>query len=203
MATKKTSRAKATPRAPRRKPVIPTDEELEARRRRVKELWGLPDRLVAQRLIEEGFFSQPVDARVAPDPVQFAESCRRTISNDRRAIREEWRLPKAQTAQDRSESVEEYIARLQTYVDQIAERLMRGNVKDTPYASLMDTMLRYEAAIAKARGTDEAPPSDDNAPGSGSSRPFLGVIVGLDNVSPDARKKIAQWMKSKDGEQSG
>jgi len=194
-ATKK--KPKAAPRRRPRKPTRPTNEDLEARRRRLVELWGLPDRIVAAKLIEEGFFVEPADGRLAINSTVFAESCRRTVTRDRTAIREGWRTPHASTVRDRNESVEEYIARLQTCVDLILERLMTKGVKDTPYASLMDSLLRYQAAIAKARGTDAAPPIDPDPDGELSSRPFLGVLVGLDNCSPDARKKINSWLETK------
>jgi len=177
--------------------VIPTDAQLEARRRRIVELWGLPDRYVATQLIAEGFFTQPPDGRLASDPIEFAESCRRTVNNDRRAIREQWRTPRTSTVQDRNESLEEYVARLQTCVDQMLERMMTRNVKDTPYAQMMDSVLRYQTAIAKARGTDAAPPSEGDDPSGTESKPYLGLILGIDNLSPAARAKIAKWVKKK------
>lgn len=191
---KKGAKTSRRPKLTKRTPVIPTDDQLEARRRRVVELWAVSDRLLARQLIKEGYFVAPANGRVAPDPVAFEESCRRTVSNDRQAIRLQWREGKKElTSADRNESTEEYVARLQSRIDQITERLMTTAVKDTAYAALVDSLLRYEVAIAKARGTDEAPPADPDGGDVGRDVPFLGLVMGFENVSPEARKKIDEW----------
>jgi len=170
---------------PRRKGRRPLREQLEARRERVRELMGCCDRVIAMTLIGEGYFTEPL-SRIATDRVRFEETCRRTISSDRAAIRKAWRNP---TKRDPNESREEYIARLQTRINQIDERMARGTTKDTPYAQLQSEIRQIEQAIAKARGVDVMPGDDREGAGGGPLGPTV-LVLDLSRCS-DAVKRLA------------
>jgi hypothetical protein len=169
-------------------------DQTEARRERMRSLWINPDRKIAEILIEEGYAGQ-VHHTADAKRKQLA-AMQRNVWNDRQWWKKKWRAEKNATNEDASETRGEYLAVLDSYKEVGVDILGDPKVKGTPRVQALVALTKIEEAKAKARGVAETtpvPPGDD-----GPTAPFLGVVVGLKNLSPNVIKRIKKWGKGED-----
>jgi hypothetical protein len=161
-------------------------ELTDARRERVRELFGKPDRWIADALLEEGFFGPT--KRTKDAQITQRETARRTVERDRAWWREHWKKPRTVTVQDMNVSSEEYIARLETRIADLQTILDNPQTKSTAAVNAVSEIRQLEQAIAKARGVEQAV---DKAPeqDSGPSVPFIGLVLDVSKVPQHLLKK--------------
>lgn len=160
-----------------------------ARRERVRSLWIRTDQQIAEILVEEGYGGET--PRTADGRRKQLATMRRNVWNDRQWLRKKWRSEKAATKEDTHETRGEYLAVLDSYKEVGVDIISDPKMKGTPRVQALVALTRIEEAKAKARGVAEsvAPPTDDDR----AEVPFLGVVVGLNNLSPDTLKKVNGW----------
>jgi len=175
-------------------------EDTDARRERVAELWGKRDPALAVILVEEGFFGLP--ARSGRRAETQMATARRTLRRDRDYWRERWAT---ESAAVRRMSSGEYLANLSTNVGELRE-LFEGlddYARPKDRVDVLHEIRQTLEAIASASRTSADPGGGDGGDGAGggNQRPYLGLVVGLERVSPEAREKIEKWVKTaNDGE---
>lgn len=155
----------------------------DARRERVRELWGKSDRRIAETLLEEGYggpAKRTKDARL-----QQTESMRRQVHRDREHWREVWR-EQAKKPGGRT-TVDEYVAKLRTRIEDLEEMLDDQFLKGTPRVQALGEIRQIEQAIAKTEGTDIAARDDDD---SDTGAPFLGLLLDFSNCSDEVRDRL-------------
>lgn len=170
-------------------------ENTDERRERVKELFGKSDRRVALMLIEEGFFGPT--PRVKQDRIRFEASARRTITNDRHWWREHWRNRKPRTSEDSAAYSEEYIAKLRTRIEDLEDVIDDPATRATAKVNAFAEIRQLEEMIAKAQGADALDRRDTEDDDAASSLPFLGLVLNVTKVSPEAIAK-AETLKKTD-----
>jgi hypothetical protein len=171
-------------------------DRTEERRRRVRELWGKPDKAIAQILLEEGHRPESGTkprTKAAKDAAaaRALDSMRRNVWNDR-----EWWRAKARkraTAPVTNEDVEvqrfEHIASLESDLEEIHELIDEAD-KPTAKAILMGEKRQTRALLAKARGIDELAPRESE--GNEKQPPVVGVVLGTENISPEMKEELRQ-----------
>ena len=174
---------------------MPSDRTIE-RRERVLDLLAKPDMTIAKRLVQERFFGAV--PKNADDRVRHLDNARRTIAKDREYFRDKWKKEKRELNPDNVRmETEEYVARLRSRLNDVDEILEDDLAKSTARVGAIDTAVKIETAIAKARGIDQG--QQPEAEGSGSAGvPFFGVMVSLEKLTPAAMKKIDEWRKRSD-----
>ncbi|HXG58125.1 MAG TPA: hypothetical protein VNL91_03810 [Thermoanaerobaculia bacterium] len=161
-------------------------DNTEARRERVKELFGKSDRRIAAILIEEGYFG--AYPKTKPAQIKLLDTARRTVCRDRAWWQERW---SESTERKRTETPQEYIARLRTRIEDLEDIAENTLTKPTPRVQAFAEIRQLEQAIAKAQGIDEVAAPPDG--GESDPPPFLGIVVGLGKLSPEAKKKVHEW----------
>lgn len=167
-------------------------DNTEARRERVRTLCLKSDRKIAEILIEEGYGDQP--KRTADGRRKQLSAMTRNVCNDRKWWKKQYREQKAATTQDANESRGEYLARLDSLIDEALQLLEDKMVKGTPRVQALSEIRQLEQAKAKALGVAEVPPAEPDGDGENPA-PFLGIVVGIDGLSEDAKKRVKQWKK--------
>lgn len=178
----------AKPSPSKKKPVnLRTDE----RRLRVLEMWGRKDRHIAQILIEEGFETDAGAVPLSPHlkdawQVKSADQMRRNVSNDKAWWRDRWRREAGKPAAPEDVAVqrEEYVAALESDLDELADLMVDVATKSTAKAILHGEKRQTRALIAKARGIDQAIERPAEPP---TKVPVIGVVIGTKNVSSDMK----------------
>ena len=160
------------------------NERTDARRARVRELFGKSDKRIAEILIEEGFFPS---RRTKEGRIQQLDSARRRVYDDRQWWREQWKSEKRLT-RDRSVSTEEYIAKLETRIADLEEILDDPRTKGTPRVQSLSEIRQLEQAIAKALGIDAAERDDGDGEGNGNT--FTTLILDVSACSPETKGKL-------------
>lgn len=157
------------------------------RRKRVRELWGRPDRMVAEILIEDGF--RVCDApmpRGADARRTYLESMRRRVSDDREWWREHWRTrAETPTRKDFTVARQEHIASLESDLEDIQAMIDDHATKATAKAMLIGERRQTRALLAKTRGVEELIADPDSE--SGAPPKVIGVVLGMENVSKETR----------------
>lgn len=175
-------------------------DKVEDRRERVIELWGKSDRIIAEILIEEGYFSEPPEPPKSKTKAaeraheiavrRFVDSQRRTICNDRLAIRKDWKKLRKEMKADPDElemSRQEYAARLRSRISDLDD-VIHGGAKPGTRVMAIEAAARIESLVAKAEGVDEQLAPDDN--GGLPDVPFIGLVLDLREVTPETQKEI-------------
>lgn len=169
------------------------EDRTEERRQRVLELFGKRDRRIALILIGEKFFDPGEIETDSEEWDRFVDACRRVVGYDREAIREEWKKLKKKPTND-PVAINEFIARLDTRIDDLDRIIDSGAAKAGTKVNALGEVRQFESLKAKVSGLDidgkEAQPADD--PGD---RPFVGLVMDFGKVSPDAKKRIDDWLK--------
>jgi hypothetical protein len=171
------------------------DRTLE-RRERVRQLWGKPDRIIAEILLEEGFTAGAervprTKAKRDEAEARKLNSMRRNVWNDREWWRVQWKkratLP---TSSDISVAREEHIASLESDLEDIFTMLEDEATKTTAKAMLIGERRMTRALLAKTRGVDElgAPDPDGEKPPA----PVVGMLLGTASVTPELRKRLRE-----------
>lgn len=170
--------------------------ETEARRRRVRQLWGKPDKAIAQILIEEGF---KVSCGRAPKTKPAREEweatrldrMRRNVCNDREAWEKVWRQRTTVSGEEYSVAREAHIASLESDLEEIHELLDEAGTKPTAKAMLIGEKRQTRALLAKARGVEELAAPDPDA----ENKPkvlAVGLVLGTRSISPDTRQQLRE-----------
>jgi len=174
---------------------MPKKENTDERRERVRELFGKSDRRIALLLIEEGFFG-PVP-RVKQDRIRFEASARRRITEDRTWWRTAWRNRKPRTSEDSAAYSEGKIAELRTRIEDLEDVIDDASTRSTAKVNAYAEIRQLEEMIAKAQGADELDRRDDDDVNDAHALPFLGLVLDVSRVSPEAIKK-AETLKTSD-----
>ena len=161
------------------------------------DLWIEPNRIIAETLIDEGFAGRVV--RSADAKARQLNTMARNVLNDRAWWRKQWRARDRATVQDARESRGEYLARLSSLQTKALEMLTDKTLKGTPRSNVIDTVSRIEQLKAKAIGVAEAAPASPEDGGGSGNAPFLGIVVGMQNLTPEVRKQIDNWKRKRDG----
>lgn len=167
----------------------------DARRKRVRELFGKADKRIAEILIEEGHFG-PVKRTKEVQHLQL-ETARRTVSRDKQWWRKLWSDEKRKPARMTNE---EYISRLETRISDLDEMLDDAKIKSTPRVQAIDTLRKIEESIAKASGVDVLEPKP---PGDGPAAPFIGLIMDLSECSSETKEKLTKGVTTSGADESG
>jgi hypothetical protein len=167
------------------------NDRTEGRRERVRELYAKNNRRLAEILIDEGFFGPR--GKTAEARGRQLDTARRQVLRDRDFWRTYWRTQRKVSIEDRNVTIEEYIAKLETRIEQLEEMLDDPKLKATPRVQAMAELRQLEQAIAKARGIGDPSLAAADVDGEGNARPFLGVVVNLGKVSAEAVKKIEEF----------
>lgn len=161
-------------------------ENTEARRERVRSLWIKSDHAIAEILIEEGFGGTV--RRTVEGKKKQIETMRRSVWNDRAALRKQWRTMKRATLEDAHESRGEHLAVLDALQDIGVEMLSDAKLKGTPKAQALQAVTRIVEAKGKALGVGETAPADETDP---TDRPsVVGLVLGTKNLSPGMRAEL-------------
>jgi len=187
---------------PPRKPtvaVVPKREDLPENRRdltqlqreRVLELYAKSDRRIAEMMIAEGLFPKP--EKKTANEEQFADNCRRTVNNHRRAIRDEWKtLEPAQLGDP--VATQEFIARMRSRASEVDEFIDDKDTKPTAKINGFSEVRQIETLIAQASGVDlnwkRFGRTEDPDGNEQTKLPFVGVLMDWKNVSPETRAEI-------------
>jgi hypothetical protein len=166
------------------------NDRTDSRRVRMRELWIRNDRQIAEILIEEGFST--ATPRTPDAKRKQLEAMRLCVFGDRRWWKKQWRTAKDATKEETHETRGEHLATLDSYQAIGVDILTDLNMRATPRVQALIALARIQEARAKATGVAEvaaAPPEGENA----VRIPFLGVVVGLDQLTPAAMKKIRKW----------
>jgi hypothetical protein len=168
-----------------------------ARRERVRELWGLTPRKAAEKLLDEGYGGGTVANTKAKYIIQLS-SMRRQVARDRDWWRAKWRRDRSRAKKAAKDPVlrEEYLASLETVQAEIEDVLDDRRLKGTPKVQALSELRQIRQAVGKAQGVDGssriiADGDDDSSP----QVPFLGIVVGVDKLTPDAKRKIDEWQR--------
>lgn len=164
-------------------------DNTEARRQRMRSLWLLNDRQIAERLIEEGYGGAV--PRTAEGKRKQVASMQRNVWNDRKWWREtEWRKEKLITAADANETRGEYIAVLDSLREIGVEILMNPKEKGTPRTQALVALTRIEEAKAKATGVAQI---EQLEPENAGDRPLaMGVVLGVRAISPEMKQELRE-----------
>jgi len=167
------------------------------RRERVAELFGKRDRRIAEILVDEGFFG-PLP-RLKAELETFVLNAKRTVNKDRHWIQQETeRRRKELGAGGTAIASADYALRLRSRVYDAEEILEDPKSRPTARVQALSEIRLLEELLAKNAGVAVAAPSPEDPEGGGSlERPFLGIIVGFDKVSPEARAKIEKWQEAR------
>jgi hypothetical protein len=171
------------------------NDRTDGRRERVKELYAKSNRRIGEVLVEEGFFGVP--PKTPAGRARQIDTARRQVARDRDWWRDQWKKARNVTTEDRSVSTEEYVAKLETRIEQVEEVLDSPMMKGTPRVQALAELRQLEQAIGKARGVGE-PASLMPEDGDGTKVPFLGIVVGLGKLSAEAIRKINEWNSDSD-----
>jgi hypothetical protein len=172
-----------------------SDRTLE-RRERVRQLWGKPDRIIAETLLDEGFTSGTgrtprTKAKRDEWEARRVDSMRRNVWNDREWWRAQWKkrasLP---TSSDLAVAREEHIASLESDLEDIFTMLEDGETKTTAKAMLIGERRMTRALLAKTRGVDELAAPDPE--GDKPPAPVVGMLIGTASVTPELRQRLRE-----------
>jgi len=164
----------------------PSRQSIDDRRERVAELYGKRDRRIAELLIDEGYFGTL--PRMADERRRFVLTAKRTVCNDRAAIRAEAAKKRKDLAGEFIDITSaDYILRMRSRINDAEDILDDPKARPTAKVQALSEMRLLEEAIAKSQGVDVADrgASEDDAP----QVPFLGLVVDLRNVSEAALKQ--------------
>jgi hypothetical protein len=166
-------------------------------RDRVEELFGKSDRRITRQLIKEQVVAPmgaSYDELAADEKVRFEDSVRRTVTNHRNALSDEWGL-KALPKPGDKKAAHEFIAKLQTRIEdleQIAESLA---TKPTARVNALAEIRQIETVIASVRNVDVAGRRLSRLldAGDGDDQPmlpFMGLVMDFSKVSPETREAL-------------
>lgn len=170
-------------------------ERTEARRKRVKELWGRPSRSIAKILLEEGFdvASEPkprTKDAIAEWTAKRINAMRRNVDNDKEWWRQELRtrLKMPRSGEEQALLREEHILSLESDLEEIDDMLYGEGVKPTAKAILVGEKRQTRVALAKARGVETLPEDEGGEGDDLPVRPAVLVyVVDNDNSTPETR----------------
>jgi hypothetical protein len=143
--------------------------ETHERRLRVRELWGKPNAVIAEILLEEGF---KVDGDRRPRSKAAREewetkrldAMRRKVWNDRDWWRQRWlKRSEPKTVDDLYVARQEHVASLETDLEEIHEMIDDGKIKSTAKVMLIGERRQTRSLLAKARGVDAPTAGTDGA----------------------------------------
>jgi hypothetical protein len=161
----------------------------EERRARYVELCSLSTRLIAQRLIEEGYFGPVPRAKDAK--LTHLHSAMRQVLRDEKYWEDRWDgEDKDITPKDHRRNAQRYIARMRSRQAAIDEKLNEENMKATPFAQLQETAVRIEQAIAKAQGVDQVATDEMPDPDAMAKRATV-LVLDLSKCSPEVKEQYA------------
>lgn len=163
------------------------------RRDRVEELFGYTDRYITDKLIEEGLFVQPDDCRTDAAQERWRSSCRRTVNNDRHAIRKGWKAGPAPTLGD-VVATREFVARMKTRLADLEVIVNKVSTKPTAKMNGYAEMRQLETLIAQASGVDIHWKRFMRGDGGGDGTPpppFIGLYLDTSNLSQETKDLIA------------
>lgn len=167
------------------------------RRERVAELFGKRDRRIAEILVDEGFFG-PLP-RLKAELGTFVLNAKRTVNKDRHWLQQEAEKRRKELGAGAAAFASaDYALRLRSRVYDAEEILEDPKSRPTAKVQALSEIRLLEELLAKSAGVAVAAPAPEDPEGGGSlGRPFLGIIVGFDKVSPEARAKIDEWERKK------